>query len=400
MAYGLIGYGRADSTAPMDFRPSPEQELLRSSVAKIAGAYGHEYFQERTASGGKQDALWHELGRAGFLGVHLPQQYGGGGMGMAELAIVCEEVAAAGCPLLLMLVSPAICGTVISRFGSEELRRHFLPQMAAGTTKLAFAITEPDAGSNSHRITTAAWLDGDIWHLTGTKYYISGVDEAAAILVVARTGTEEQTGHARLSLFIVDTEADGLEAAHIPVEIAAPEKQFTVFFDDVLVPTERLLGTAGEGLRQVFEGLNPERLMSAALSCGIGRYALGKAARYVRERSVWGRPIGAHQGVAHPLAKAKVELELARLMLEKAAWCYDQGVAAGEMANIAKFAAAEASLGALDQAVQTHGGNGFASEFGLADLWGTARLLRTAPVSREMILNFVAQHSLELPKSY
>lgn len=384
----------------MDFDGTPEQELLRASVAKIAGAFGHAYFREQALSGGKQDALWLELGLAGFLGVHLPEAYGGGGRGITELAIVCEEVAAAGCPLLLMLVSPAICGTLISRFGTEEQKRRFLPEMSAGTMKLAFAITEPDAGSNSHRISTTARRDGDSWRLTGRKYYISGVDEASAVVVVARTGTDVEADRSPLSLFIVDTTTRGFEASHIPVEIVAPEKQFTLFFDDVLVPADRLLGEPGAGLQQLFEGLNPERIMSAAISCGIGRYALEKAADYARDRSVWGRPIGTHQGIAHPLAKVKIELELSRLMLQKAAWCYDQGGRAGETANMAKYSAAEASLAALDQAVQTLGGNGLSCEFGLADLWGTARLLRTAPVSREMIMNFVAQHSLGLPKSY
>jgi alkylation response protein AidB-like acyl-CoA dehydrogenase len=321
-------------------------------------------------------------------------------MGIAELAIVCEEVAAAGCPLLLMLVSPAICGTLLAKFGTEAQKQRWLPPMAAGEAKMAFAITEPDAGSNSHRIATTARRDGDLWRLDGTKYYISGVDEAGAVIVVARTGTEDTTGRAKLSLFVVDTDAEGVEARHIPVEIAAPEKQFTLFFDNCQLDEDRLLGAEGEGLRQVFAGLNPERLMGAAISCGIGRYALDRAAAYAKDRSVWGRPIGTHQGVSHPLATAKIELELARLMLTKAAWCYDAGLDAGEAANMAKYAAAEAGLAALDQAIQTHGGNGLASEYGLADLWGTARLLRTAPVSREMILNFVAQHSLGLPKSY
>jgi alkylation response protein AidB-like acyl-CoA dehydrogenase len=387
----------------MDFRPTPEQEMLRDAAAKIARSYGHAYFQARTREGGKQEELWRELGAAGFLGVHLPEAYGGGGMGISELAIVCEEAAAAGCPLLLILVSPAICATLVARFGTEEQKQRWLPPMASGETKMAFAITEPDAGSNSHKISTTARRDGDEWHLTGTKYYISGVDEAEAVLIVARTGTDAATGRARLSLFVADTDSPGLTATHIPVEIAAPEKQFTLFFDEVVLPADRLLGTEGEGLRQVFAGLNPERLMSAAVSCGIGRYALDKAADYARQRSVWDIPIGAHQGVAHPLAKAKVELELARLMLQKAAWSYDADADPGqtaEAANMAKYASAEASLAALDQAIQTYGGNGLASEYGLADLWGTARLLRTAPVSREMILNFVAQHSLGLPKSY
>jgi len=382
----------------MDFRRSPEQELLAEAVSGIAKGYGHSYFQRKTREGAKQDELWAELGRGGFLGVHLPEAYGGGGMGISELTIVCEEVAAAGCPLLLMLVSPAICATLVATFGTDAQKERWLPRMATGESKMAFAITEPDAGSNSHRISTTAARDGDEWRLNGTKYYISGVDEAEAVIVVARTGTYE--GRAKLSLFIVDADAKGLEATHIPVEIAAPEKQFTLFFDDCLLGTDRLLGTEGEGLHQVFAGLNPERLMGGAVSCGIGRYALDLAAAYARERTVWDRPIGAHQGVAHPLAKAKIDLELARLMLAKAAWCYDAGLPAGEAANMAKYAAAEAALEALDTAMQTHGGNGLASEYGLADLWGTARLLRTAPVSAEMILNFVAQHSLGLPKSY
>ncbi|MGH9296510.1 MAG: acyl-CoA dehydrogenase family protein [Acidimicrobiales bacterium] len=384
----------------MDFRLTPEQEMLQLAVAKIAGGYGHAYFQQKTREGGKQDELWQALGDAGFLGVHLPESYGGGGMGIAELTIVCEEVAAAGCPLLLMLVSPAICATLIAKFGTEEQKGRWLPPMAAGQLKMAFAITEPDAGSNSHKLATTAVRDGDEWRLSGTKYYISGIDEADAVLVVARTGTDEKTGRAKLSLFIVDTDAEGFSATHIPVEISAPEKQFTLFLDRSPLTHDRLLGTEGDGLRQVFAGLNPERLMGAAVASGIGRYALERAASYARERSVWDKPIGAHQGIAHPLAVAKVQVELARLMLQKAAWCYDNDEDAAEAANMAKYAAAEAALCALDQAIQTHGGNGLATEYGLADLWGTARLLRTAPVSREMILNFVAQHSLGLPKSY
>jgi alkylation response protein AidB-like acyl-CoA dehydrogenase len=374
--------------------------MLRAAVGGLAARYGHRYFQEKTSSGGKTDELWQELGAGGFLAVHLPEAYGGGGMGIAELAIVCEEVAAAGCPLLMMLVSPAICGTLLCRYGSEEQRATWLPALASGEDKMAFAITEPDAGSNSHRISTTARRDGDEWVLSGTKYFISGMDEAGAVLVVARTGTDDATDRAQLSLFVVSSDSPGLTLAPIAMEIRAPEKQFTLFFDEVAVGADRLLGDEGEGFRQVFAGLNPERLMSAAIASGIGRYALESAARYAKERNVWGAPIGSHQGLAHPLARAKIDLELARLMAEKAAWCFDNGIDAGEAANMAKFGASEAALLALDQAIQTHGGNGLASETGLADLWGLARLMRTAPVSREMILNFVAQHSLDLPKSY
>jgi alkylation response protein AidB-like acyl-CoA dehydrogenase len=385
----------------MDFADTPEQAMLREAVARIAAKYGHDYFSAKVKSGGHSVELWRDVGAAGFLGVSIPERYGGGGMGIAELAIVTEELAAHGCPLMLLMVSPAICGTILARFGTPEQRDRWLPGLATGERKMVFAITEPEAGSNSHRLSTVATREGDAWSIRGTKHFISGVDEADAVLVVTRTGTDPSSGRGRLSLFIVDTDAPGLEWTVIPLEIAAPEKQFLLFFDGVRVPAERLLGTEGEGLRQVFLGLNPERIVGAAGANGIGRYALAKAAAYAGQRQVWGVPIGSHQGVAHPLASAKIEVELARLATQKAAWAHDHGrPEAGEIANMAKYAAAEASLHALDAALQTHGGNGFASEYGLADLWGMTRVLRTAPVSREMILNYVAEHSLGLPRSY
>lgn len=384
----------------MDFIEAPEQTMLRESVAKIARRYGHDYFVARARADERSTDLWNEIATAGYLGVNIPDEYGGGGMGISELAVVAEELAAAGCPLLLIVVSPAICASIIAKFGTETQKQRWLPGMASGETKMAFAITEPDAGSNSHRISTVAARDGAVYRLKGTKYYISGVDEADAILVVARTGTDESSGKGKLSLFIVPTDAAGLERTVIPVEVVAPEKQYTLFFDNVQVPCENLLGAEHEGLHQVFFGLNPERILGAAIANGMARYALDKASTYANNRRVWQTPIGAHQGLAHPLAKAKIEAELARLITQKAAWQYDHGLDAGEAANMAKYAAAEAALACLDQAIQTHGGNGMASEYGLATMWGMARLLRIAPVSREMILNFVAQHSLGLPKSY
>ena len=390
----------------MDFVEQEEHQLLRQSVSKIAAEFGHEYFVAKARSGEKATELWEALARGGFVGVNIPEAYGGGGMGIYELSIVAEELAAQGCPLLLLVVSPAICGSILARFGTEQQRRTFLPLIAGAQDpqwKMAFAITEPDAGSNSHKISTTARRTDDGWLLRGTKYYISGIDEAGAVLVVARTGTDPATGHARLSLFIVDADAARLDVSPISVELVAPEKQFTLFFDDVVVGEDRLVGAEGDGLRQVFFGLNPERITGAAMVAGMGRYALAKAAGYANERQVWGTPIGAHQGIAHPLAAAKIEVELARLMVQKAGWCYDSAVEAavtGEAANMAKYAAAESTLHALDQAIQTHGGNGMATEYGLATLWGMARLMRIAPVSREMILNYVAQHSLGLPKGY
>lgn len=383
----------------MSFLESAELQLLRESVAGIAGKYGHEYYVRKSRAKEPSSELWDELGAAGFMGVNLPLEYGGGGGGMTELAAVCEEVSAVGCPLLLMLVSPAICGSIIARFGTPEQQQRWLPGLSNGK-KMVFAITEPDAGSNSHRISTVATRHGNGYRINGQKYYISGVDEADAVLVVTRTSVDDRTGRGRLSLFVVDTDAPGLGRETIDMQIVEPEKQYTLYFDDVEVGPDRLIGAEGEGLRPLFEGLNPERILTAALVNGIARYALDKAAAYARERSVWGVPIGAHQGLAHPLAKAKVDVELARLMTAKACWLYDNGHDAAEASNMAKLAATDAALAALDQAIQIHGGNGMTTEYGLATLWGMTRLLRIAPVSREMILNFVSQHSLSLPRSY
>ncbi|HEY3002102.1 MAG TPA: acyl-CoA dehydrogenase family protein [Kribbellaceae bacterium] len=383
----------------MAFIDSVEHGDLRAAVRAIAGGFGGSYYAEHAASHTPCDELWAALGKAGFIGVNIPQAYGGGGGGLVELAIVCEEIAARGTPLLLLLVSSAISAEVISEFGDEEQRSTWLPGLADGTSKVVFAITEPDAGSNTHRLATTATRDGDDWVLRGTKYYISGVDEADALLVVARTG-HDAGGGALMSLFLVPTDAAGLVKTPIPVDAMLPERQFTLHFDDVRVPAGALVGEPDDGFRQVFRGLNPERITGAALCVGIARYVLAKAARYASERRVWQTPIGAHQGVAHPLAEAKIATELAALMMRKAAWLHDRGEPAGEASNMAKYAAAEAALAAVDAAIQAHGGNGMASEYGLVPYWGLARLLRIAPVNREMILNFVAQHSLGLPRSY
>ena len=382
----------------MDFAESGEHRALRAAVAEIAQDFGPRYYAERAAERRPCQELWTALGQAGFIGVNIPEAYGGGGGGLTELALVCEEIAAAGTPLLLLLVSAAISAGMISEFGTEEQRQAWLPRLADGTAKMVFAITEPDAGSNTLRISTTAVRDGEDWVLTGTKYYISGVDEAEALLVVARTGQDERGG--QLSEFIVPCDAAGLDARLLPVDLLLPERQFTLHFDGVRVGPGALVGEAGEGFRQVFHGLNPERITGAALGVGIARHALTAAARYASERKVWSEPIGAHQGVSHPLAKAKIETELAALMTRQAAWQHDHGQPAGESSNMAKYAAAEAAIAAIDAAIQTHGGNGVATEYGLMPYWGLARLLRIAPVNREMILNYVAQHSLGLPRSY
>ena len=389
------------------FTESEERQALRAAVAKLATAYGREYFTRQARTGGKTTDLWLEIGKHGYLGINIPEEYGGGGGGIGDTAAVCEELAAQGCPLLMMVVSPAICGTVISRFGTEGQKRRWLPGIADGTATMAFAITEPDAGTNSHNITTTARRTGDGWILNGRKVFISGVDEAENVLIVART-EDARTGKLKPCLFVVPTEAPGFEYSPIEMEIVSPEKQFAVFVDDVRLPADALIGNENAGLVQLFAGLNPERIMAASFSTGLARYALDKAVAYVKEREVFGAPIATHQGLAHPLAQSKIEIELARLMTQKAAALYDDAAAGddlaeqevGEAANMAKYAAAEAACDAADRAVQAHGGNGITTEYGVAGLLVAARAGRIAPVSREMILNFVGMHSLGLPRSY
>ncbi|AJT65001.3 Acyl-CoA dehydrogenase fadE12 [Streptomyces lydicus] len=378
-----------------------EHRALREAVAALGRRYGREYFARVVAEGQHTDELWTEAAKLGYLGVNLPEEYGGGGGGIAELSIVLEELGAAGCPLLMLVVSPAICGTVIARFGTEEQKRTWLPGLADGSRKMAFGITEPDAGSNSHRITTTARREGTDWILNGRKVFISGVDIAEATLIVSRT-EDARTGRLKPCLFIVPRETSGFGRSLLPMELAAPEKQFELTLDEVRLPADALVGDEDAGLLQLFAGLNPERIMTAAFALGMGRYALDRAVDYARTRQVWKEPVGAHQAIAHPLAQAHIELELARLMMQKAAHLYDAGddMAAGEAANMAKYAAAEAAVHAVDQSVHTLGGNGLTREYGLASLITAARVARIAPVSREMILNFVSHQSLGLPKSY
>jgi alkylation response protein AidB-like acyl-CoA dehydrogenase len=372
--------------------PTDEERLLRESVAGIASGFGARYMREKHAAGLPPTELWDALAQKGFLGVNIPEEYDGGGRGMTELAAVAEELGAAGCPLLLMVVSPAIAGSILARHGSDEQKDRWLRGIGTGTTKIAFAVTEPDAGTNTHNITTRATPDDNGgYRIRGQKVYISGVEDADALMVVTRM--DEGVG-----LFIVDSDAPGLSRTEIATAPRGADKQWHLFFEDVEVGEDRRVAN---GMGALFDGLNPERIMAAALGVGAGRRALAQASQYARERTVWSVPIGAHQGLSHPLAECKIELELAALMLRKASALYDAGFkGAGEASNMAKYAAAEAAIRCVDQAIQVHGGNGIAEEYGLTDMWWGVRTMRIAPVSREMILNYVAEHSLGLPRSY
>ncbi|WP_205696783.1 acyl-CoA dehydrogenase family protein [Conexibacter sp. SYSU D00693] len=389
------------TTAPpvLPLVESDEEQLLRQGVAGVASQFGPAYMRDRNEAGEPPTELWDALAEKGYLGANIPEEFGGGGLGMRGLAIVGEEIARAGCSLLLIVVSPAIAGSILTRHGNPEQQDRWLRGIAAGTTKLAFAITESDAGSNSHNLATHARKAGSKWVLNGQKTYISGVEDADGILVIARRKLDDGSLGLPLPL-IVDVDAPGLTRQHIPTALRNADRQWTLFFDDVEVDEDRLIGGETGGLGAIFDGLNPERIMGAAITVGAGDLALKRAAEYARERVVWKTPIGAHQGISHPLAQCAIELELARTQTWKACALYDAGLPAGEACNIAKYAAAEAAIRCVDQAIQTHGGNGVALEYGLTDMYWGVRLTRTAPVSREMILNYVAEHTLGLPKSY
>lgn len=381
--------------------PSADELAIRESVRRICDSFGPRYQRECYEAGNPPSELWQALAEGGYVGINVPEEWGGGGLGMTGLNIVGEELAAAGQGTLMLVVSSGIAGSVLALHGTPEQKERWLRGVAAGTTKLAFAITEPDAGTNSHNIRTELRSDGNGGYLlTGQKVFISGVEDADAVLVIARFRRED--GELGLPcLCIVDGDAPGFRRDVIPMPYLGADKQWTLFFDDVQVDADRLVGSEESGLAVVFDGLNPERIIIAALANGASMYALEKAAAYARERTVWKAPIGSHQAVSHPLAKAKIELELARLMTAKAAALFDAGAPeAGEASNMAKYAAAEAAGHAVDAAIQTHGGNGLTLEYGVSDMWWMARLLRIAPVSAEMILNHVAQHTLGLPRSY
>ncbi|MES2339205.1 MAG: acyl-CoA dehydrogenase family protein [Pseudomonadota bacterium] len=392
------------SAQPMFFSPlvdtADHHRELRESVGRLVGKFGRKYYQDCVKRGVEPDELWAELGAAGFLGVHIPEEYGGSGGGVADYNVVVEECAAQGCPMLQLVIN-SITAPIIATHGTPEMKAQWLPGIAAGTKKICFAITEPDAGSNTHKVKTQVVSNGDGFVLNGAKYWTSGIDVSDAVMVVARDPEMEAgDGRSALSLFLLPTDIAGLSWQPIDAAVMTPEKQFTTFYDGIALDGSALIGRRGAGLKQVFVGLNPERISAAAINNGISRFALNQAAQYARDRSVWGVPIGQHQGVSHPLAEAYVHVQAARLLNARAAQLFDLQEDAAEASNMAKFAAADASLKALDQAIQVHGGNGLSYEYGLADLWFIARLHKTAPVSREMILNHVAQHSMGLPKSY
>ncbi|HEY8572472.1 acyl-CoA dehydrogenase family protein [Phenylobacterium sp.] len=390
----------------MNFDYSEEQDMLRHTADRVGEKYGLEYWRELDARREFPTAMWQEICDAGLCGIAVPEAYGGAGLGMLELAIAVEHLCAGGGGVTLsqlFMLNPIFGGVTLSRLGNDEQKASLLPGLVTGEQMFAMALTEPDAGSNSPEIKTFAERDGDGWRLQGQKIWITAVPQASTLLVVARTKSQadKQAKTDGISLFLIDRERDGLSHQAIDKLGTKTLPSSQVFFDNVRVEPNELVGTLHGGFRELLDVLNTERIVTTAGLLGTASIATKLAIRYANDRKVFaGRPIASYQAIQFPLAEAHVQAECARLMNYKAASLYDSGRPYGSQANQGKWLAGHAAALATDRAIQTMGGMGYSKEFHVERLWRDARLFRIAPVSEEMVLNYVAQHDLGMPRSY
>jgi acyl-CoA dehydrogenase len=368
----------------------------------VTERYDRAYWLDCARTDRFPDEMWSAMGEQGLLGLGVPEEYGGSGGGITEVTAAMEATSAAGTPLALYLLT-AFSRESILRHGTPEQCKRFVEPTTTGADRICFAITEPNAGTNTFAMETFATktVDGT-WLLNGQKIFISAVDAANRMLVVCRTSRLSDVADRRqgLSLFLLDVDTPGLTYQPLDIGIVMPDRQFTVFFDDVEVGEDRLIGEAGEGFRYLFDALNPERVVAAAWGIGLGDFVLDKAVVYARDRAPFGKPIGSYQALQHPLALAKAELDAARLTMYTACQVFDSGGNAGYLANAAKLLASRAATAACDAAIQTHGGYAFNDEYDVATVWPNVRLLQVAPINNEMILNYISEHVLRLPRSY
>ena len=388
----------------MNFDLTEEQNMIRTQVRQIADGFDLDYWRERDATKTYPHDFFQAFADAGWLGIAIPEAYGGAGLGIGEACILLHEICASGAgtsgasPIHFSIFPPM----PVIKHGTEEQKKTYLPKIADGSMKLGFSVTEPDAGADTSRITTFAARDGDDYIITGKKVWSTNLQNADRTLILVRTSKYEEVEKKMMgmSLFLLDLKSEGITIREIEKLGRSCVDSNELFLDQVRVPASDRIGEEGRGFYHLIDGLNPERLLVAAEAIGIGRAALRLAIKYANERVVFDRPIGKNQGIQFPLAEAYSKLEVADLMVQKGAWRYDQGLPCGEEANIAKLRAAEAGFEACDTALQTHGGMGYAKEFHVERLWREVRLYRLAPISQEMVLNYLSEHVLGLPKSY
>ncbi|MGF1596852.1 MAG: acyl-CoA dehydrogenase family protein [Acidimicrobiales bacterium] len=387
----------------MNFESNPDHEAIVEAVDRVCARFDDNYWSERDEKHEFPWDFYNTMAEGGWVGIAIPTEYGGGGQGITEGALVLNRVAASGAA---MNGSTALHLTMfglnpVVKFGNDRLKETFLPRAASGDLHVAFGVTEPDAGTDTSRITTRAVEDGmGGWIISGRKIWTSKALESEVVLLLVRTDGEPGQGFGGLTLFLADLNPDHVDIAPIPKVGRNAVASCEVAYDELPVEGWRMVGERGRGFQHILHGLNPERILLSGMACGIGEAALRRAVGYAKERSVFGRLIGANQAISHPLAKAHMQLNAAFGLMLKAAWRYDNGLECAEEANTAKYLAAEASYFAADQAVQTHGGLGYATEYHVERYWREARLQRLAPVSQEMTLNFIAQSVLGLPRSY
>lgn len=389
----------------MDFTLTSEQDMLIDTARKVGEKFGLDYWRTKDASQSYPSELWQEICKAGLCAIAVPEELGGAGLGMLELAMAVETLCASGGGSTLSqlyMLNPVFGGVTLSKYGTPE-QKQLLTGLADGSVQFCMALTEPDAGSNALNIKTFAKSDGKGWRLNGQKIWITSVPQAQKMLVVCRTQAADEVARKTdgISLFLIDTDRKGLEHTAIDKTGTCTLPSSNVFFDDVEIKPDELVGTLHGGFYELLDTLNTERIVTAAGLLGGASLATQIAIDYATERKVFsGKPIGSYQALQFPLAEAHIMTECARLMNYKAATLHDAGKPYGSEANQAKWLSGHACTQATDRAMQTLGGMGYAKEYHLERLWRDARLFRFAPVSEEMVLNYVAQHDLGLPRSY
>jgi acyl-CoA dehydrogenase len=388
----------------MDFTEDETHRDIRDGVRRVCGAFDDAYWRDLDARHEFPWAFYEAMAEGGWIGVALPEAHGGGGLGIAEASIVLEEVAASGAAMNgCSALHTSIFGmNPVVKHGSAELQDTYLPEVVAGRLHVAFGVTEPDAGTDTTAITTRARRDGDRYLVRGRKVWMTKAPYCQKVLLLVRTtplDEVERKTHG-LTLLLADLQSPKVEITPISKTGRNAVVSCEVTFDDLEVPVDHRVGEEGRGFTYLLDGLNPERILIAAEAIGIGRVAIERAVAYANERIVYGRPIGKNQGIAFPLAEAHAHLHAAALVVREAGWRYDHGLPCGEQANMGKLLAADAAFTAADRAMQTHGGFGYATEYDIERYWKEARLMRLAPIPQEMVLNYLAEHVLGLPRSY
>ena len=376
------------------------REAVREAATGVAERHPRSEWLRLAREGRHLEAMWADLAAGGLLGLGVPESMGGMGGGVYELVLLMDILASAGVPTLHQILTGLVHVSLVRNGTPAQIERYVRPSMA-GEHRLGLAVTEPDAGTNSFAMTTTVRRAGDRWIVNGQKTFISGADESAYLFTVARSAAlSPPGGRAALSVLMVPVQTRGIDMQPLDIEIVQPDRQFTVFMDEVEVEDGALVGADGAGASVMFDALNTERLLVAAMALGLGEYALGKAVAYARERAPFGRPIGAYQGIQHRLARAKAHLEAARAVIYGACEGFDRSEPVGPACSMAKLLASEAGVEACDAAIQVHGGYAFDAGYDVSTIWPLVRLFCIAPVNNEMVLNSIGQHVLGLPKSY